>query len=46
LDKDIDKILKEKIRDFDKNKELTSIHLENDYKTDSLDRYREKLKRI
>ncbi len=46
LDKDIDNIFNEKIRDFDKNKELTSIHLTNEYKTDSIDRYREKLKRI
>lgn len=46
LDKDIDKIINEKIDDFDINKELTSHHLNSDYSPDSLDIYREKLKRI
>ncbi len=46
LDDDIDKILKDKLDSFDKFKELTSSHLQTDYKTDSIDRYREKLKKI
>ena len=46
LDEDIDKIAQQKIKDFDKNKELTSKYLSIDYKQDTIDRYREKLKKI
>ncbi|MEE0901745.1 MAG: hypothetical protein UIB31_04380 [Methanobrevibacter sp.] len=46
LDKDINNLTKQKIKDFDKNKELTSQYLSIDYKQDTIDRYREKLKKI
>ena len=46
LDKDIDKITNKKIKEFDKNKELTLEYLSTDYKQDSINRYREKLKNI
>ncbi len=46
LDNDIDRIAKQKIKDFDENKELASQYLSIDYKQDTIDRYREKLKKI
>ena len=46
LDKDIDKIVKDKIKEFDENKKLTSDYLNINYKQDTIDRYREKLKKI
>jgi len=46
LDKDIDKIVNEKIKNFDENKKLKSEYLNIDYKPDTIDRYREKLKKI
>ena len=46
LDKDIDKIVNEKIKNFDENKKLKSEYLNIDYKQDTIDRYREKLKKI
>ena len=46
LDKDIDRIANQKIKDFDENKELASQYLSIDYKQDTIDRYREKLKKI
>ena len=46
LDDDIDRIAKQKIKDFDENKELASEYLSIDYSHDSIDRYREKLKKI
>lgn len=46
LDKDIDNIVKEKIRDFDNNKQLTSDYLSIDYSSTSVDRYRKRLKKI
>ena len=46
LDKDIDKIAKRKIKEFDENKELTCEYLSIDYKQDTIDRYREKLNKI
>ena len=46
LDKDINNLTKQKIKDFDKNKELNSKYLSIDYKQDTIDRYREKLKKI
>lgn len=46
LDKDIDKVINDKLKSFDENKELTSDYLSIDYKQDTIDRYREKLKKI
>lgn len=46
LDKEIDDIANKKVKEFDKNKELASKYLTIDYKQDSIDRYREKLKKI
>ena len=46
LDKDIDKIVNEKIKNLDENKKLKSEYLNIDYKQDTIDRYREKLKKI
>lgn len=46
LDKDIENLTNKKIKEFDKNKELTSKYLSIDYKQDSIDRYREKLNKI
>ena len=46
LDKEIDKILNKKIREFDDNKELTQEYLSIEYKQDTIDRYREKLNKI
>lgn len=46
LDTEIDNLVKGKIKEFDRNKKLTSEYLEIDYKQDTIDRYREKLKKI
>lgn len=46
LDKEIDKTIKSQIKAFDDNKNLTSKHLSNDYYSSSIERYKEKLKRI
>lgn len=46
LDKDIDNLSNKKIKEFDKNKELALEYLSIDYGHDSIDRYREKLKKI
>lgn len=46
LDREIEKVVKGKINDFDKNKDLTSDYLSIEYKQDTIDRYREKLKKI
>ena len=46
VDKEIDKMLDMKIKDFDENKKLKSDYLNIDYKQDTIDRYREKLKKI
>ena len=46
LEKEIDNVSNKKIKEFDKNKELTAKYLSIDYKQDSIDRYREKLRRI
>ena len=46
LDEEIDKISNRKIKEFDENKQLTSDYLNIDYKQDTIDRYREKLKKI
>ena len=46
LDSDIDNITNKKIKEFDENKNMTSKYLMTDYKQDTIDRYREKLKKI
>jgi hypothetical protein len=46
LDEDIEKASNKKIKEFDKNKELTSEYLFIDYNDDTISRYREKLKKI
>ena len=46
LDEEIDKILDRRIKEFDENKKLTSEYLSIDYSQDSIERYREKLKKI
>ena len=46
LDKDIDQIENQKIKDFDENKELTSEYLSIEYSHDTIDRSREKLNKI
>ncbi|WP_296881068.1 hypothetical protein [uncultured Methanobrevibacter sp.] len=46
LDKEIDNVMKNKFKEFDKNKELTSEYLNINYTDDSIKRYREKLKKI
>jgi phage host-nuclease inhibitor protein Gam len=46
LDTEIDSIANKKIKEFEKNKELTSEYLSIDYTSGSIDRYREKLKKI
>ena len=44
--KNIDNVMKNKFKEFDKNKELTSEYLNINYTDDSIKRYREKLKKI
>ncbi|MDO5824687.1 hypothetical protein [Methanobrevibacter sp.] len=46
LDNEIDKIMDKKIKEFDDNKKLTSDYLTTGYTQDTINRYREKLKRI
>lgn len=46
LDKEIDNVMKNKFKEFDKNKELASEYLNINYTDDSIKRYREKLKKI
>ena len=46
LDKEIDDAANKKIKEFDKNKQLTADYLSIDYRNDSISRYREKLNRI
>ena len=46
LDIDIDKIVNDKIKDFDIDKKLTEEYLTIDYSNSTVDRYREKLKKI
>ena len=46
LDKEIYKIIDIKIKDFDDNKKLTSDYLSIDYSESTINRYREKLKKI
>ena len=46
LDEEIDRIMDRTIKEFDENKKLTSDYLAIDYSQDSIDRYKEKLKKI
>ena len=46
LDAEIDMVASRKIKEFDKNKQLTEDYLSIDYTDDSISRYREKLKKI
>lgn len=46
LDKEIDKVLNRKIKEFDENKQLTEDYLIIDYKDDTINRYREKLRKM
>ena len=46
LDEEIDRIIDNKIKEFDDNKKLKSDYLSIDYSQDTIDRYREKLKNI
>lgn len=46
LDSDIDKVLNDKIKIFDENKKSTQDYLEIEFNHDTIDRYREKLKKI
>lgn len=46
LDSDIDSIVNDKIKDFDIDKKLTEQYLTIDYSNSTVDRYREKLKKI
>ncbi len=46
LDEDIDKIVDDKIKSFDVNKELTSDYLNIDYSSSTVDRYKKRLKKI
>ena len=46
LDKEMDKIMDRKIKEFDDSKSATSDYLSIDYRQDTIERYREKLKKI
>lgn len=46
LGKEVDKVVNEKIKAFDENKVLTEDYLLTEYNHDTIDRYREKLKKI
>lgn len=46
LDAEIDNVMNEKLKEFDENKELTSKYLTTNYKTDTVNIYRERLKKI
>ncbi|MCQ2971496.1 hypothetical protein SAMN05216439_0862 [Methanobrevibacter gottschalkii] len=46
LDKEIDKIMEDKLKEFDDNKKLTSDYFSIDYNESTISRYREKLKKI
>ena len=46
LGKEVDKVVNEKIKVFDEDKLLTEDYLSIDYKDDTVERYREKLKKI
>ncbi|MBE6491519.1 MULTISPECIES: hypothetical protein [unclassified Methanobrevibacter] len=46
LDADIDSLVNDRIKDFDIDKKLTEQYLTIDYSNSTVDRYREKLKKI
>ncbi len=46
LDEEIDKVMNDKLKEFDDNKKLTSNYLSIDYSESTISRYREKLKKI
>ena len=46
LDNEKDRVLDEKIKEFDDNKLETKEYLEIEFNHDTVDRYREKLKKI
>ena len=46
MDKEIDKVMDNRIKEFDENKEFASKYHDIDYKDDTINRYREKLKKI
>lgn len=46
LDKEIDKAINNKIKLFDENKKSTQDYLSIEFKHDTIERYREKLKKI
>lgn len=46
LDKEIDKLSDAKLKNFDNNKKATQDYLEFDISHDTVNRYREKLKKI
>ena len=46
LDSEIDKVLNDKIKQFDDDKKLTQKYMSLEYKQDTIERYREKLKKI
>ena len=46
LDADIDSLVNDRITDFDIDKKLTEQYLTIDYSNSTVDRYREKLKKI
>jgi hypothetical protein len=46
LDTEIDNMANKKIKEFEKNKELTQDYLSIEYHDASISRYREKLKKI
>jgi hypothetical protein len=43
---EIDNVSNKKIKEFDENKELTSKYFNIDYNDDTINRYREKLRKI
>jgi len=46
LDKEIDKAINDKIKLFDENKQSTKDYKDIEFKHDTINRYREKLKKI
>ena len=46
LDKEIDKAVNDKIKLFDEDKEITEKYKSIEFNYDTIDRYREKLKKI
>ena len=46
LDKEIDRVVNDKIKFFDENNEINQEYSELEFKHDTINRYREKLKKI